>query len=96
MTSKTGKKAIGEGLDALAADMQEEKEKKTPRAKPKAKPQARPQKDDESKKLQKDIKALLIRNSFFQFVTSHLVGEGCLLSQGSAKRVKRPVSLQST
>ena len=70
VTSKTGKKAIGEGLDALAADMvAEDKQQKTPKAKPKAKAQARSQRDDGSKKLQKDIKALLIRNHFFQFVT---------------------------
>ena len=64
VTSKTGKKAIGEGLDAVAADMAQERPEKTPRAKPKAKSQARPKTEDGSKKLQKDIKALLITNCF--------------------------------
>jgi hypothetical protein len=85
VTSKTGKKALGEGLDAMAASMKtEEKGAPKAKAKPKAKSQAK-QKDERTKTLQKDIKALLTRiisyqNQFFRFVTSNLVSGGFFTS----------------
>lgn len=62
VSSKSGKQALGEALDVQVADLKADGSKSKGKATGKAKAKAqskRPPKTDESKKLQKDIKAFL-------------------------------------
>ena len=98
VTSKTGKKALGEALDSAIAGAKASAKPK-PKPKPRAEKSTSPE-DEENKQLQKDIKMLLIRTSSIvsqtlQLISTYLFWLDIVMfdtfpCQGSGTRARRP------